>query len=172
VLISLEHACRSSGAHLMAASPLQKAMQLLRYFRSVATRIGLNVLLQCVMAAAMRFTPPMHCHLLGGMYSRHCDHTVAHRHLHQDSVVIPVADEPLATSSWPSSDVRSRHRAATRTTSVHRLARSSRSNLGKVASSRCLNLTSQESFLVKLSQPTSSTNTPSRTALVSLAMQV
>lgn len=49
--------------------------------------------------------------------------------------MLDMEDEPLSTSSWPAaaSDVRSRHRGALRTTSVHRLARSSRSNLGKLS---------------------------------------
>jgi hypothetical protein len=81
---------------------------------------------------------PLHVHITHAFaiwwhVLRHLDVIEPDCHiLQQDSVVIPVADELLATSSWPSSDVRSRHRAATRTTSVHRLARSSRSNLGKV----------------------------------------
>lgn len=51
----------------------------------------------------------------------------------QDATVLDMGDEPLSASSWPAaaSDVRSRHRGATRTASVHRFARSSRSNLGK-----------------------------------------
>lgn len=107
---------------------------MLRYSRPVT----LLLLLDCQPRLQRTWRPPHAAHppcvAIWQHVLWHLDVIEPDRHiLQQESVVIPVADEPLATSSWPSSDVRSRHRAATRTSSVHRLARSSRSNLGKVA---------------------------------------
>jgi hypothetical protein len=99
----------------MTASPLMTATQTPRCFRFSADGYRpVHLQLLCRKLATMHPTNIL-------------------RYVHQEATVISIANEPLATSSWPTSDVRSRPRAAKRTTSVHRLARSSRSNLGKVA---------------------------------------